>query len=572
MPIQLTGLRVFIATPGGLDAERQVFHSTLNDFNTKNAPDRGFLFIPQYWEIVPSGVGRPQSLINKQVRQSDYLVLIIWDRWGSSTGTDSQYSSGAYEEYVVALECLADDNLPMRDISVLFKAVDERGISDPGPQLRMVITFKEALEEQKQLLFQTFDTESELKSLLEARLTKWTVDFEPKKQARNVDPVTIGEEEPQEPAPSPGELLERATASEGQGHIAQAEAAYASAIVSEDPSAMTRYAQFLRRTGRLSRSYDVNKEVLSQDNVVLDDSPEGRLFRSEILSNMGLIKRKQGELTESLRLLKEGVDTARETGEHGSDQLAYALENLGLTLKHHGDLGQARAAHDEALEIRRAIEDEVGAAKSEINLARLLNAVGEGEAAMEHARSAVKVLDRGEADRHLANALVALGELLADVEELEEAEQRLRGALDINTSLGHSIGIAVASGQLASVLLEMGRPDKADQFAKQCLEENEKSNNTQGRAVALRILGRVRLEQASYDDARGLLEQSVSILARQHDPIGEAKARKWLADTLVQLGDIEEARLQLQSAIRISEPVGDASLLNELLVRFSKLQ
>ena len=58
----------------------------------------------------------------------------------------SRYTSGTHEELGVALQCLADPDAEMRDVAVFFKAVEDRQLSDPGPQLTRLLQFKEALE------------------------------------------------------------------------------------------------------------------------------------------------------------------------------------------------------------------------------------------------------------------------------------------------------------------------------------------------------------------------------------------------------------------------------------------
>ena len=128
MPTELTGYRIFIATPGGLEPERRAFRQVIGEYNDSDALRRGVMFLPVGWEATLGGVGRPQSLINKDLRECDYFVLVLWDRWGSPTGRvpEEGYASGTEEEYTEALRCLNDVNCPLRQIIVFFKAVDER--------------------------------------------------------------------------------------------------------------------------------------------------------------------------------------------------------------------------------------------------------------------------------------------------------------------------------------------------------------------------------------------------------------------------------------------------------------
>ncbi len=86
MPIDLKGYRIFIATPGGLEPERRSFRRVIGEYNDTDALRRGVMFFPVGWEDTLGGMGRPQALINKDLRECDYFVLVLWDRWGSPTG------------------------------------------------------------------------------------------------------------------------------------------------------------------------------------------------------------------------------------------------------------------------------------------------------------------------------------------------------------------------------------------------------------------------------------------------------------------------------------------------------
>jgi hypothetical protein len=67
MANQVTLLRVFVASPGGLEAERALFRQALHDYNESDALERGTIFIPVGWEITLPGLGRSQELINKDL-------------------------------------------------------------------------------------------------------------------------------------------------------------------------------------------------------------------------------------------------------------------------------------------------------------------------------------------------------------------------------------------------------------------------------------------------------------------------------------------------------------------------
>ncbi|MET0396695.1 MAG: DUF4062 domain-containing protein [Longimicrobiaceae bacterium] len=172
MATDLKAFRVFIASPGGLQDERRAFREALLRYNEMDAIDRGFIFLPVGWEDTLGGVGRPQHIINKDLRACDFFVLVLHDRWGSPPDREGKYSSGVEEEFQVALACLHDD-MPMQEIIVFFKAVDAKQLSDPGEQLQGVLMFKKTLEGSKEHLYHNFDEPRLFEHLLLRHLAGW---------------------------------------------------------------------------------------------------------------------------------------------------------------------------------------------------------------------------------------------------------------------------------------------------------------------------------------------------------------------------------------------------------------
>lgn len=174
MPSQLTNYRVFIASPGGLEPERRIFKDILVAHNDADAIARNCQFQAVGWEITLGGVGRPQGKINEDLRQCDFFVLVLWDRWGSPTGAKEGFTSGTEEEYRIALELLKDPNAPMKEMVVLFKAVEPRRLSDAGPQLTAVLEFKRIIEQERSLLFETFDVPEAFGEKIRRHVANWT--------------------------------------------------------------------------------------------------------------------------------------------------------------------------------------------------------------------------------------------------------------------------------------------------------------------------------------------------------------------------------------------------------------
>ena len=67
--------RIFIASPGGLQEEREAFRTAVQSYNDGEAIPRRVLFRPLGWEDTLGGMGRPQSIINEEFQQSLSIII-----------------------------------------------------------------------------------------------------------------------------------------------------------------------------------------------------------------------------------------------------------------------------------------------------------------------------------------------------------------------------------------------------------------------------------------------------------------------------------------------------------------
>src|SRR3546814_13463215 len=130
MSQQLTGYRVFIASPGGLSSARDCFRRVLEEYNRTDGFRRGVVFIPVGWEKMAPTRGRGQEVINQRLRQCDFCVLVLHDRWGTPPSDDGPFASGTEEELNVAMTCLRSNDHAMEDVVVQCKTIrsDERRV------------------------------------------------------------------------------------------------------------------------------------------------------------------------------------------------------------------------------------------------------------------------------------------------------------------------------------------------------------------------------------------------------------------------------------------------------------
>ena len=98
MPFTATVLRLMIASPGDVQAERAIVREVVTEWNSTNGAHRNLMLLATGWEtdVAPEMGDAPQDIIDKRLlTNADMLVGMFWTRLGTPTAS---YASGAVEE------------------------------------------------------------------------------------------------------------------------------------------------------------------------------------------------------------------------------------------------------------------------------------------------------------------------------------------------------------------------------------------------------------------------------------------------------------------------------------------
>lgn len=161
---RLHNLRLFLASPGGLETERNAVCRLIDEINVSLRRINWQIEVLGWERMGPAG-GRAQAEINHEADRADVFCGLLWDRWGTPTG---EHASGFEEEWQRSRDRFERTKSP--ELWLFFKTVAAGQISDPGPQLRSVLDFRESVEREETAFYKTFtsslDLESELRRAL----------------------------------------------------------------------------------------------------------------------------------------------------------------------------------------------------------------------------------------------------------------------------------------------------------------------------------------------------------------------------------------------------------------------
>jgi len=166
-------VRIFLASPGDLQEERQAAKSVVDEFNKLWADRLGIHVELVGWEDTVSRFGRPQELINRDLERCEAFVGLMWRRWGMPPSHDGPYTSGFEEEFELSAKSRRDSGRP--EISLFFKSVDPDLLKDPGEDLRKVLAFQTRIVDGKEILFEKFSDMREFEARIRGCITNYVL-------------------------------------------------------------------------------------------------------------------------------------------------------------------------------------------------------------------------------------------------------------------------------------------------------------------------------------------------------------------------------------------------------------
>ncbi len=366
--------RIFIGSPNDLNPERKQFGNIVDKINDIKAKSISLLLEPVGWEDTLLGKGRPQKLINKDLKSCDLAVMLLWKRWGSKPSKSGKYTSGFEEEYEVAKKAGID-------IWFYFRKTPDDMMADPGEQLKQVLEFRNKLEIEKNYLYRAYESEQHWIELFEKDLCTWIDGIEPTvyklekldDYKRKIDTLKSElDQKENEKQVLAFQLAHEAVKHATEKQFTIAEGKYSTALaLYPHPTIRNSYGIMLSEAGVLSKATEQFEMSANMDpNYCLP------------LYNWGVTLGNQGRYDEAIEKYKKVTET--------DPQDVKAYNNWGVAL---GNLGR----HDETIEkYIKAIELDPQYVKAYYNWSIALEKLGKIKEALKKYKKVVALDSDGE--------------------------------------------------------------------------------------------------------------------------------------------------------------------------------
>lgn len=579
-------IRVFIASPGGLEDLRREFKRLIDQLNAGFGDGANVIFEALGWENTVSPVGRRvQSEINKDVATCDVFFLVMDKFWGRGSKTAVMHPvaclpelaklrrSNTMEEFSLAMSRWESIARPL--VFPIIKKLPADANRDAGPELRCILRLRRAFERSGKVLWHEWTTMAEFRGHADRILRRVA------RPSNNDYWGGMSPNAPQIPDYGPefqiriGELESELTKAREEKRAVEANAAFLEKEVKKLlPERAKSTEQFAK-----SRIEEITAVVERSGAVVSDlelaehaakaaltgKVEEARQAFSRALAETTDFRAlflgcrfyvSTGDLDEAERLMRRWLATIDLDSKNAD--LAAAYGNLGLIYIMRHDLVSAEKFHRQALTINEELDRHNGIAMQCENLGVVHWMRGESDQALQMHKRALEITE-SLGDRKLVSGICGnLAIVYLGLNELDSAESISRKGLAIDQEFGNRDGMASAYCVLATVAERRERLDQAEALYNEAIQIQTSLGDDQGLASTLSCIGLIHQKQGRPEQAMAAYEKAIAI----YDNSGEIEGK---ADLYIDLGTLflnqrkfDQAETALKKALTISQELGNS--------------
>jgi tetratricopeptide (TPR) repeat protein/transcriptional regulator with XRE-family HTH domain len=218
-----------------------------------------------------------------------------------------------------------------------------------------------------------------------------------------------------------------------------------------------------------------------------------------------------------------------------------------------------RDVNTAALDLAETVGDGLQQVIALNGLCIALRSIGDGAAAIEHGRAAVRLAREIDRPDEEAGALDRLGCALDDLGQHETAVSLFTDAIRLNEQLGELWSLASTRRHLGEALRALGRLDEASAAFQRAAREFAELDATRSQAMTFCGHAEVMLDRGALEEAAGLCREAMESFRAHDDHWGVAYARLGLGRVFAAAGRREDAVRELTSAVDAFAEVGDNS-------------
>ncbi len=285
-------------------------------------------------------------------------------------------------------------------------------------------------------------------------------------------------------------------------------------------------------------------------------------------SALGHCKQAQRELDSAYHYFERGLRIAER---YEQDQhVAIALNNMATVMQDKGDYEMALLHLLRSRDLRRALGDSAGLAKSWNNLGILLTRKNDTLAAMEAFRTAVAINERSGDSSSWSKSLANRAVVEMDMLRYDTALVLLQRAMAVRPRAAFGRSTAYFATNMALAHEGLGRTEEAKRFYEQAIQEAIAEEDLVTQGATRHYLADLLIREGDHRLARNHLDTSLS-LARSNGALEDVKeAHLSFARSFEATGEFEQAYRHYRAYHALADSLMNADkdrTMSELLVK-----
>jgi CHAT domain-containing protein/Tfp pilus assembly protein PilF len=315
-------------------------------------------------------------------------------------------------------------------------------------------------------------------------------------------------------------------------------------------------------------------QELNKENSPLTDS--ANRFKPFALNGLGLVYDTWANVDSARSNYKQAVQLFHASGNGGDE--ASVLDNLGMLHASLGDASQALEYFQEALVIRKRLNQPKGLGVTLSNIGYAYTLLGKNSDALQHLALALPYCERARDMRFMAYTLVRMGMVQIASNHPNEALESYRKAFAIqqDPEFVDRRGQAITLDKMAEALALSGEPAQAlEKYQAALARWGGAVHDGQGQAISLYGIAKIELERHHLTEARDRIEEAIRIVenlrhrvtSRQLQMIYFAGKQDLYAlgiDVRTQLFKLTKSPADKEAALSLSEQARARNLLDSL--------
>jgi len=312
------------------------------------------------------------------------------------------------------------------------------------------------------------------------------------------------------------------------------------------------WCYFLKSCYNISlKNYDQSLILTKKNLNSLDKKNKAKKLQADILGNIGVVYKEQGNYTKSLDYYFKSLEINKEI-DNKQGQAANTT-NIGTLCYSQGDYNKALNYYNKALKINEEIDDKRGRAINLSNIGNVYQEQGNYAKSLDYYFKALKVNEKIENKLGEAANLGNIGIIYDNQSNYTKALDYYFKALKISEKIGNKQSQSINLSNIGIVYTNQGNYTKALYYYFKALKIKEETGNKQGQEANLGNIGNLYKDQGDYTKALDYYFKALKINKETGDKQSQANNLGNMGDLYIKQKKYKEAEQHLKQAIQIGE-------------------